>query len=240
MAASAVTAKSKKKQKGKKGKAAPVPRTEVARLVRAMRPAGHAANSSACCAPCCRTSRCTAVSSRRVSHVRMRRAHQYSTERRLAAVPAVGLDAVAPGAQQSAYGAVLCAVHQKRTSMRSSRSLASKPTCALAPRAKRARGCWAARASSASRHRDRRPPARPPSLVVSDLAISFPFSNPDGSAQLQRYCLEHAMPEIHGCADDAKAHARNAWLLDSSKKLAAEQARWPACRLGRPRPASAV
>jgi hypothetical protein len=33
------------------------------------------------------------------------------------------------------------------------------------------------------------------------------------------------MPEIHGCADDAKAHARNAWLLDSSKKLAAEQAR---------------
>jgi hypothetical protein len=48
------------------------------------------------------------------------------------------------------------------------------------------------------------------------------------------------MPEIHGCADDAKAHARNAWLLDSSKKLAAEQARWPACRLGRPRPASAV
>ena len=121
--------------------------------------------------------------------------------------------------------AELCAVHQKRTSMRSSRSLASKPTCALAPRAKRARGCWAARASSASRHRDRRPPARPPSLVVSGLAMSFPFSNPDGSAQLQRYCLEHAMPEIHGCADDAKAHARNAWLLDSSKKLAAEQAR---------------
>jgi hypothetical protein len=41
VAASAVTAKSKKKQKGKKGKAAPVPRTEVARLVRAMRPVGQ-------------------------------------------------------------------------------------------------------------------------------------------------------------------------------------------------------